>query len=186
GSLVLPAVHAQRVLPARFAQFLSLTRMHTRSIMRGVLFIVTLLLGLALLTTVLLMSGKIYGTAVYPVTHLMVDDIKGALSLFLLIVLAFYAGELVWRDRPLGAHQMLDTTPVPTWVPLLAKVATLVLVVLAFLAVGAVYTIGFQLVSGYTHLQPGVYLSGLALAAANFVLIGILALALQVVANNKF
>ncbi len=186
GSLVLPAVHAQRVLPARFAQFLSLTRMHTRSIMRGVLFIVTLLLGLALLTTVLLMSGKIYGTAVYPVTHLMVDDIKGALSLFLLIVLAFYAGELVWRDRTLGAHQMLDTTPVPTWVPLLAKVATLVLVVLAFLAVGAVYTIGFQLVSGYTHLQPGVYLSGLALAAANFVLIGILALALQVVANNKF
>lgn len=182
----LPAVSAYEGPSGRWRQFLSLTRLHTRAVTRGVLFAVMLLLSLALLTAVLAMSAKMYGTTVYPVTHLMVSDIKGALSLFLLIAVAFYAGELVWRDRALGVHQLVDTAPVPGGLPLLARASALVLVVLAFLTVGALYTTGYQLILGYTHLEPGVYAVGLAMAAINFSLTAILALVLQTISPNKY
>jgi len=182
----LPVIVTQHDLRAQWRQLLSLAVTDTVGVLRGVLFPVMLALGLALLTALLLLSGKMYGTTVYPVTYLMVQDIRGAMSLFLLIVLAFYAGELVWRDRNLRTSDVNDSLPVPDWIPLAAQGLTLVLITVVFLLAGAIYTIGYQLIEGYTHLQPGLYASGLALDAIGFVLIGMLALVLQVLANNKF
>ncbi len=185
-TLSLPGVETRHDARALWQQFVSVTWMDLRSLTRGVLFPLMLLLGLGLLTSVLLTQGKIYGTAVYPVTHLMVTDVQTAMALFLLIVLFFLAGELVWRNRKLEVVGMIDTMPVPGWVSLTAKAATLTLIVCIFLIVGALYTIGYQLLTGYTHLQPGLYATGLALTAIPFALMGILALVLQVLANKKF
>lgn len=186
AATTLPAVGMHFGLRAQWRQMWSVAGMDLRNIMRGVLFITMLLLSLALLVAVLLMSGKIYGTPVYPVTHLMVSDIKGAFSLFLLIVLAFYAGELIWRDRMLKTHEVADALPSPDWAVLAGKTLALAAVTLVFLAVGGLFTIGFQLVHGYTHIQPGLYLGGLALAAVSFILLGVLALVLQSLASNKY
>ncbi len=184
--LAVPRVGMHHGWRAQCRQMLSVAAMDLGNMTRGVLFIIMLLLSLALLTAVLLMNGKIYGTPVYPVTHLMVTDIRGAFSLFLLIVLAFYAGELVWRDRALKAHEVNDALPAPDWAALGGKALALAVVTLVFLAVGALATIAFQLFHGYTHIQPGLYASGLALAAVGFILIGVLALVLQTLANNKY
>lgn len=185
-TLTLPTPTMHTGLRAQWRQMLAVAGMDLRNTMRGVLFITMLLLSLALLVAVLLLSGKIYGTPVYPVTHLMVTDIRSAFSLFLLIVLAFYAGELVWRERTLKAHEVGDALPVPDWSVLAGKALALAAVSVVFLGVGALFTIGFQLVHGYTHLQPGLYLTGLSLAAIGFIQIGVLALVLQVLANNKY
>src|SRR5699024_426374 len=90
-TLALPTTTMQAGFGAQWRQMLAVASMDLRNTVRGVLFITMLLLSLALLVAVLLMSDKVYGTPVYPVTHLMVTDIRGAFSLFLLVVLAFYA-----------------------------------------------------------------------------------------------
>src|SRR5699024_10174379 len=126
-------------------QMVAIAGMDIKSMMRGVLFVIMLLLSLALLVAVLLMSGKVYGTPVYPVTHLMIHDIRGGFSLFLLIVLAFYAGELVWGDRALKAHEVNDALPAPDWAALVGKALALAAVTVVFLLVGAIATIVFQL-----------------------------------------
>jgi ABC-type transport system involved in multi-copper enzyme maturation permease subunit len=184
--LALPTVGMHYDWRAHWRQFLATASMDTAGVLRGVLFLVMVALGLAFLTALLFMAGQIYGTTVYPVTHLMISDIRGALSLFLYIVVAFYAGELVWRNRTLGVNEVADALPTPEWVPLAAKALALTAVVLVFLLVGMIWTIGFQLLHGYIHLQLGLYVAGLLLAAVPLVLTGVLALVLQVLANNKF
>ena len=40
-----------------------------------------------------------YGTNTYPVTYQVLDIASGSFAIFMLIITAFYAGELVWRER---------------------------------------------------------------------------------------
>ena len=126
------------------------------------------------------------GTPVWPVTHLMLLAISAGYAFLLNFVLLYYAGEAVWRTRDLSIDGMLDAAPVPTWVPLTAKVFALWTAVAVFLTAGAVGLVGYQLSKGYTHLEPGLYVQGLIIEAVPFLLSAVLAVFLQVVVNQKY
>src|SRR3546814_4889550 len=122
----------------------------------------------------------LFRSQVYPVTSLMLQTLQGGYAFMLVIVVMFYAGELAWKERGARLGEVTDAMPMPDWVPLAAKMATLVAVVLAFQAVGAVAAMGFQLVKGFTAIEPGLYARELLLGSVPFVLMGGLALVLQV------
>jgi len=93
--------------------------------------------------------GKnMYGTAVYPMTHLMLQSINNSFSFLLIIIVTFYAGELIFKERQVKIADVSDAMPVPGWVPLLAKCTALVGVIAGYLLVGVITAIGFQLVKG--------------------------------------
>ena len=52
----------------------------------------------------------------------------------MLIVITFYAGDLVWRERDVQINQVQDAMPVPNWVPFAAKFTALVLMVVVLQA----------------------------------------------------
>jgi ABC-2 type transport system permease protein len=180
------AVQLRSDLGARCAQFMQLARFDMFGVLGGATFLV--LLGLALLSlgAVLAFSDEIYGTKVYPVTHLMTQRIAASYSVPLLIVVVFYAGELVWRDRSAKISDLIDAFPLPDFIPLLSKLAALAAVIVLFLLAGATECVVYQLWRGYTHIEAGLYISDIALTALQFMLIAALALFLQVIANNKF
>ncbi|MGH8145129.1 MAG: ABC transporter permease/M1 family aminopeptidase [Rhodanobacteraceae bacterium] len=184
--IVLPTVSLRSGFVARWVQYRKLAWFDTKSVLGGTAFLVMLLAGLANLTGNLSFVGDIYGTPVYPVTHLMAQAMDDSYKFLLLIILIFYAGELVWRERGARVSEVMDAFPTPDWMPLLAKVTALAAVVVVFLAVGSLYCMGFQLLHGFTHLQPLLYLQFLGLGLLSFLLLGILALVFQVWANNKF
>src|SRR6185312_1611137 len=150
-------------LRAHLAQLRAQFTFDTLSVLRGAPFLIMLALGLANLFGAFLLSGQIYGTATYPVTHQVLDNIEGGFQWLLYIIITFYAGELVWRERSQRSAEVSDAFPVPDWVPLTAKLGALLAVIVAFLLVGALVGIGWQLSHGYTHLEPGLYLETLAL-----------------------
>ena len=43
----------------------------------------------------------------------------------LIIIVAFYAGELVWREREQRVAAVVDAFPLPDWIPLAAKFGAL-------------------------------------------------------------
>ena len=67
------------------------------------------------------------------------------MNLFLTIVLAVYAGELIWRERSLRVAETTDACAVPNWVPLAAKLVALFGVIVTFCLVGVLFCIGYQL-----------------------------------------
>src|SRR3546814_2318201 len=132
------------------------------------------------------MTQSMYGTQVYPVTSLMLQTLQGGYAFMLVIVVMFYAGELAWKERGARLGEVTDAMPMPDWVPLAAKMACLVTVVLLFQLVGAAASIGFQLAKGFTAIEPGLFGKEVLLGSVPFVLMAGLALVLRALCNNKF
>src|SRR6185503_6965088 len=110
----LSQLDALRELPA-------MVRLYTRQTMKNAYFIVIVLAGALFVFANWKTLGSIYGTATYPVTYQVLDLVSGLFRLFILVVTALYAGELVWRERDAHMAQLTDSLPMPTWLPLAAK-----------------------------------------------------------------
>ncbi|HET6804314.1 MAG TPA: M1 family aminopeptidase [Frateuria sp.] len=184
--ITLPAVRPGYGPRSRLTQLRALLGFDLAQVLRGVPFLVMLAFGLVNLLFALAFAGAIYGTATYPVTHSVIGTVQGSFHWLLAIIVTFYAGELVWRDRDRHTAEVVDALPLPDWLPLAARLLALVAVVLVYLVVGDLVAIGWQLGHGYTRLEIGLYLATLGLDAAPFVLLAVLMLLLQTLAGSKF
>jgi hypothetical protein len=184
--LRLPAATLRTDFAAQCRQFLHQAWFDTRGVLRGVPLLVMLGIGLLLLIVGMVFGDQIFGTTLYPTTIRMSTQIAGSFSLFLIIIVTFYAGELVWRERQQRIADVTDAYPNADWIPLAAKLVALTAVIFLFYSAGIVTTVIAQLVTGYTRLQPGLYVSQMVLACGGFVLMGVLAVFLQVITNSKF
>jgi ABC-type transport system involved in multi-copper enzyme maturation permease subunit len=180
-----------RVEPATtgtaWPQFLHQTRLEVRSALRGLPFLILLAVGLFNLMASSSAFERLYGTTVYPVTHLMLSLIQGTFSIFVFLILMIYSGEMVWRDRTARAHEMIDTTPVPLWVMWASRLTALTVLLLALLAAAMLAGIGMQAIRGFPHFEPALYFKGLFLTDAPvYLFLAMLCLFLQVVCNQKY
>ena len=167
-------------------QFLRQLRFDTLGVFRSVPFLVLLVFGMTNFIPVALDVSTMYDTPVWPITSQMLQALQQSYGFLLIIIVLFYAGELVWKERAAKIDEVTDAMPVPDRVPLLAKFCALVAVVIGFQLAGALTAIAIQLSAGYTDLEPLVDLKTLAMDSVIYVLMGGLALALQVLSNNKF
>src|SRR5471032_1879413 len=167
-------------------QWWQILRFDAVGVFRSVPFMVMLLFGVINLIAGSSVAKDMYGTAVYPMTHLMLQNISNSFSFMLIIIVAFYAGELIFKERQVKIADVSDAMPVPNWVPLLAKCTALIGVIAGYLLVGVIAAIGFQLFKGGAPVELALYLKGTLLGAFFFVLMALCALTLQVLSNNKF
>lgn len=184
-------LHLPRSIPTftpatAWRQWWQILRFDAAGVFRSLPFLVMLLFGVINLIAGASVAKNMYGTAVYPMTHLMLQNISNSFSFLLIIIVTFYAGELIFKERQVKIADVSDAMPVPGWVPLLAKCTALVGVIAGYLLVGVVTAIGFQLYKGGAPVELGLYLQGTLLASLFFVLMGLCALTLQVLSNNKF
>jgi ABC-type transport system involved in multi-copper enzyme maturation permease subunit len=184
-------VEAPRVRPSFGAatvraQFLQSLRLDTIGVLKSVPFLIMLAFAITNFMVGASSMQSMFGTKTYPTTSLMVIALQASFSFMLVLVTMFYAGELVFKERSAKLAEVVDAMPVPNWLPLLSKFLTLIAVVAVFQCIGGVAAIVLQLSKGYTALEPMLYLRGLVLGAIPFVLMGGLALVLQVLSNNRF
>jgi ABC-2 type transport system permease protein len=170
-----------------WAQFRHQARLETSGILKGIPFVIMLLFGLINVVGSSFATEAMFGTPVYPVTGLILRIIAGTFILSVLLILIFYAGDLVWRERTLRMAEMFDALPMPTWTIWAAKLtalaASIVVLQISVMAAG----IGVQVFRGYTHFELPVYFKGLFLVAApQYLFLAVACLFIQVVVNNKF
>jgi len=166
--------------------FLSIARREFFSVVRSGGFLLLVLGGLGFLAVNATQLGSLYGTDTYPVTYQVLEVFGGLFGLFILIIVAFYAGEAVWRERDVRIDGVVDALPVPTVVPLLAKLAGLIGVVAVLLGVLMLGGMATQLALGYTHFEVGQYVQELfGFQLLSWALIVVLAVAVHVVVDRK-
>ncbi len=174
-------------LRGQLSALLVQARVEIRTLVRSAPFLVIVLFGVGNMIGVSFGSLERDGTITLPVTHLMLSVIRNGMSAFMLIVLVFYAGELIHRERKYKLDELFDTLPIPNWVPLLAKLAAMLAGMCVLLFVAALTTITFQLGKGYTHLELGLYLRDLVLVQIQaWAVLSVAALVAQVLINQKF
>lgn len=186
AQLKLPRIEPRFPASTRWIQCWHILAFDATAVFRSVPFLVMLLFSVLNLVGSSVQMGEIFGTTVYPRTHLMVELLNGSFTFMLLIIVTFYAGELIFKERQARIADVTDAMPMPNWAPLVAKSLALVGVIVAFLFTGVLAAIVIQLVKGGAAPEPMVYLSSMLVSAAPFILMGLFAVVLQVVTNNKF
>ncbi len=187
ASVVLPQVLLDTRAIAFLRQLPGLVALYLRETVKNVYFLVIVLTGALFILANARVVGSLYGTNTYPVTYQVLDFASGTFGLFMLIITAFYAGELVWRERDARMALIADSLPTPSWLPFIAKLATLMAMQVLLQVVVLVCGVMIQLASGYTHLELGQYFFRLfLLQLPEYWMIAALALTIHSVVNHKY
>lgn len=186
-ALAPPVAHPQFSSGVSIRQFSSLTRIQFSETVRNVFFGVLLLAGWLFAAFTADQINSPFASALYPVTYNMVAAAAGGFFVFALLIITFYAGELVWRERQAGVAQIVDALPVQRWVLFTSKLAALmllqILLVLAIMAAG----IAIQILHGFHRFQFGLYLTDLfGIRLIQFWILCVLALFIHTIVDNKY
>jgi len=186
-NLPVPAINQTFDMQAAWLQFKSFFLIDFRSMLKSTTFKI-LFLVMILLTVSNLSGGfEYYGLQSYPVTYKMVDIIGSNSALFVVIVLVFFSGELVWRDRESQINEVVDATPHTSLSSLVAKTLALFTLAVSLFFFNMMLGIVAQLLDGYTNLELGVYLGTFFYDYLAFYLVTCsLLVFLQVIINNKY
>lgn len=174
-------------------QTLAIARMSFRAIATGAA-------GFVLLAPIVLLVGLLMpeflnlgGVWLVPRTAQVVDLLTAPIAsvpqfpgLLIPLLIIYYAGELVWRERDAGLNEMVDATPTPEWVLFLGKFLGLSLVLVVWMALLATAGVLGQARMGYFDFELGLYLRTLfGLQLVECLLFALLVFAVHAVVNQK-
>jgi ABC-2 type transport system permease protein len=183
----LPPVTRRFDARARATQFGSVFARSFWRIVRNRYFAVIVGAGLLFLGVMARQAGRLFGTPTWPVTYHMEEILLGTLGLFVIVVIAVYSGELVWADRDVKVHQIVDATTVPSWVLFLGKLSALCAMIALLFAVMIVAGIITQALKGYYRFEIPLYLQSLyGVYFVDMVMLSALAMTVHVFVNHKY
>ena len=170
-----------------WAQFFGSVKIHFWSTVKSNSFIVIAAAILIDIPFLLTEATGSYGTRSYPVTYRVIDLIREDVSFFLLIIITYFSGAMVWKDRERRMDEVVDATPAPEWTFFAARLVTLVGIVMMVQATALAAGTLVQAASGYYRFQLGHVAYELFVRdASTFLFLAILAFFLHVLAPNKY
>lgn len=140
------------------SQFWSQLKANFWGVVKSIPFIMLAFLGLLNLIGGFQYSTESYGTHNFPVTYTMVETIRSAFYLFIIAIMAYYSGLLVWREKQAGVNEIYDAMPTRNWTNMAAKFLTVTGVIALLLAVAILAAVIAQAVMGYTRFELGIYI----------------------------
>ncbi len=170
-----------------FQQIVTQSKFYFKSVIKGIPFQAIAGFGFFLLIINSFFIGRVFGTYTYPTTYLMLELITGAFTLFFIIILVFYSGELVWKERDVKIHLIQDALPMPDFVNLVSKFIGLMMVFVVMLLFLIASGVVIQAFKGFYKFDLDIYFSTLfSQTFSLLVLFTLLAFFIQVMVNNKF
>ncbi|MFY7786520.1 MAG: peptidase M1 [Thermoflexibacteraceae bacterium] len=128
-----------------------------------------------------------YGTNSMPLTYIMLDAKSGTFSLLFFIIIIFYTGEMVFKDRILYFSNISDAFPVPNWLLYGSKFLGMVYICVFLVLLPMFVGILVQTLKGYFNYEIGVYLTDLLLfTLPSYITLAALSFFIQLLVNNKF
>ena len=173
---------------ARWRQLVASVRIEYRRLLKTVSFIVITCAALVNSVTALIFAARQgFGLTTRPVTYALLQIIAGTLYLFLIALITFFAGVLVWEDRDAGTDEVSDALPVPEWPGYLAKFIALMTAIASIQVVVMLVAICVQAAHGYTRFQLGLYVKSLlGMDLLSFAFLATLAFLVHVLSPNKY
>ncbi len=173
---------------APWAKFVGSFKIHFLGMARSTFFIVIAVASLLnCIPSIALSATEGYGIQALPVTDRILELIRGSLYLFVVIVITYYAGVLVWKDRDERMDEIADSTPAPEWMSYASRLLTLMIMVMLMQMAALLGGIAVQTWHGYHRYQMGLYLHELLVRDASaFLFLSVLAFFIHVLSPNKY
>ncbi|MBT1695381.1 hypothetical protein KK083_00745 [Fulvivirgaceae bacterium PWU4] len=153
-----------------------------------------MLVAIPMLTVLVIIDQmEANGVPLLPTTLRVVSELTTTLSaeqsrwVIVPLLVVFFAGELVWREREAGLGEITDAMPGSEWAPFVGKFLGLGLVLTVFMALLTTAGILAQTMLDYHAFEIGLYLKILfGLQLPEYLLFTLLALAIHVVVDQKY
>lgn len=185
--LQLPKTHPSFNFSSSINQFWSIVRFEAKLIFRSPMFIIIVLLGIFNVFTNITGDTSMYGISTYPVTVKIIKAAAQTFSLFFIIIITFYTGELVWRERNHKINQIADALPIKNYTLMLSKFLAMLMVMIVLNLMIILTCIGIQLASGYANFELGISFKYLFLEGLpGYVFLIMFAFFIHALVNNKF
>ena len=184
---VLPLTHPTFSTANSLRELVFLTRLQFTETVKSVFFAVLVLAGALL--AILSANGinNPFSTPVYPVTWRILELGGGGFTFFILVIVTFYSGELVWRERDAQLNQIMDALPVREWVLFGSKLFALMLIQVVLVLMVMVCGLVVQLSHGYHHFEFGLYLTDLfGHRLITFWILCVIAFLVHTIVNHKY
>ena len=130
-------------------EFINLIRPKSFKIVFGIVLLIFLVQNF-------LLNASLYIGLEHPITTNMTQN-RLILGVFIIILLLFWTGELIFKEKTANLWQITDTLPIPIWVRLLSKYIAIAGVSF-ILAVGIILAgLITQLLNGFTNIEWSLY-----------------------------
>lgn len=183
----IPNITVQSGLKSQWIQLLELTKFYTLSLLKETAFWAIVICGIIIILINSVNLGTTYGVDSYPATHFIIAELQEMSMYFFIIILLFYSGELIWKERNTNIFVLNDSTIISSIINLTSKLIALINIY-AIIMISLIITgVSFQTVSGYYKFELGVYCFGFFVEILPFlILYTIIAFFFQAISKNKF
>lgn len=191
AQVALPRVSKSFDLSTRLLQICTVARESFRLIVFGWGWMALSCIFLFVVLTGSMWFSDYYEIPEMPVTgHLLgsLENVKEhGIWLVIPLLIIYYAGELVWRERDARLNDIIGSAPVPASVSFIGKFTGLILALVVMQLIVMIAGILLQISLGYYNFQIPVYLEILfGLRLVDYILFAALAFALHIILNQKY
>lgn len=183
----LPSVTPVFNIKAQFKQLLLNAWFHSVSILKLISFWAIILCCFVIIIINSVSLGTSYGVDSYPTTYFIIEELREMSIYFFMIILVFYSGEIMWKEKDVKLDPIHDASPLSSFVNLSSRFLGLliiyIIVMLSLIAAGIL----FQTFNSYYRYELDVYFFGFFLELLPFlVLYTFASMFFQALTGNKF
>ncbi len=183
----IPSFILQQSFKSRSIQLIQHSLFYFKSITKTVSFWSIVICGVIIILINSINLGTVYGVDSFPTTYLIVEELQEMSLYFFIIILVFYSGELIWKERDSRLNLIYDAVPISDLLNLLGKLIGLSLTYVLLMLVLILSGIAFQTFNGYYKYELDVYFYGFFIEIFPFlILYTFIAFIFQIMTNNKF
>ncbi|GMQ27996.1 ABC transporter permease/M1 family aminopeptidase [Algoriphagus confluentis] len=166
---------------------LTLTKIEMQNVLKDVYFRSILLGGMIFLVLDFWIGNSIYSVPNLPSTSFLMEYKGYDYNLFVFIIIVFFTGEALHRDRSTGYSVINDTFPVKDGVVVASKFLGMALISLVLASLPIVVGLIVQTLKGFYKYDLSVYLvDSYLITFPDYIQMVMLVFAVHLVVNNKF
>ena len=154
---VLPIVRVRNGFKSKFTQLTQHAWFYFTSILKEVSFWAIVISAMVMIFINSINLGTVYGVDSYPATYFIIEELLEMSSFFFIIVMVFYSGELIWKERGAKLDLIYDALQSNNGINLLGKfiglALTYMVIMLSLILAGVI----FQISNGYYKFELDVY-----------------------------
>jgi ABC-type transport system involved in multi-copper enzyme maturation permease subunit len=186
-TFTLPTLNPVYGVKTEWTQFKSFFLINFLNIVKSTSFKILFLFSAIILIASLYGGAEYYGLQSYPLTYKVIDTIRLSTEIFVIIILVFFSGNLIWRDRESKINEVIDATPHTSLISLTTKALALVSVATIIHGFFIICGIFYQLASGFYRIELNIYfLDFFYTSLMTYIVWSGVMIMIQVLLNNKY
>lgn len=139
-------------------QFFSAFKFNIKHIIKSPAIYYVTFLGILFMVIAVIQSGMIFGTSILPVTYHIANVVYGSFMIFMLLIITYFSGELIWGAKDNKFNLIEDALPLNSFIKFFSKFSAIATVIAFYILVMMLTGIIYQTFKGYTNYEIPLYL----------------------------